>query len=144
MTGPTQYEDLNGVLAKFLEGVQEILAESLCGVYLQGSFALGDADEHSDVDFIVVTQNEVTEGQASGLQAMHERLYGLESPWAQHLEGSYISTESCAASIRPDHPFSTWTTARPSSSTTTTATRLLSAGPSASAVSSSQARIRRA
>ena len=58
-----------------------------------GILALGDADEHSDVDFIVVTQGEVAEAQASGLQAMHERLYGLESPWEQHLEGSYISKE---------------------------------------------------
>jgi predicted nucleotidyltransferase len=93
ITGPTRYDDLNDVLARFVAGVREILGESLCGAYLQGSFALGDADEHSDVDFIVVTQDEVTEAQAGGLQAMHERLYGLESPWAQHLEGSYISKE---------------------------------------------------
>ena len=90
---PTRYEELNDVLATFLTRVQEVLGESFCGAYLQGSFALGDADEHSDVDFIVVTQNEVTEPQASRLQAMHERLYRLESPWARHLEGSYISKE---------------------------------------------------
>jgi len=91
MTGPTRFDDLNDILEMFLAGLQEILGESLCGAYLQGSFALGDADEHSDVDFIVVTHDEVTETQAGELQAMHERLYGLESPWAQHLEGSYIS-----------------------------------------------------
>ncbi len=92
-TGPTRYDDLNDVLARFLAGVEEILGENLCGLYLQGSFALGDADEHSDVDFIVVTHVEATDAQASGLQTMHERLYELESPWAQHLEGSYISKE---------------------------------------------------
>lgn len=92
-TGPTPYDDLNDVLARFLAGVHEMLGQSLCGAYLQGSFALGDADEHSDVDFIVVTQDEVSEAQAVDLQALHERLYRLESPWAQHLEGSYISKE---------------------------------------------------
>jgi predicted nucleotidyltransferase len=92
-TGPTRYDDLNDVLAAFLASSEEILGESFCGAYLQGSFALGDADEHSDVDFIVVTEGEVTEAQASDLQAMHERLYGLETEWAQHLEGSYISME---------------------------------------------------
>jgi predicted nucleotidyltransferase len=92
-TGPTRFEDLDDVLATFLTGAREILGENFCGAYLQGSFALGDADEHSDVDFMVVTEDEVTESQADGLQALHERLYRLETPWAQHLEGSYISRE---------------------------------------------------
>ena len=91
--GPTRYADLNAVLADFLASVQKALGDDLVGAYLQGSFALGDADEHSDVDFIVVTKGELTESQADGLQAMHERLFALESPWAQHLEGSYISKE---------------------------------------------------
>jgi predicted nucleotidyltransferase len=91
--GPTRYDDLNAVLADFLASVHEALGDDLVGAYLQGSFALGDADEHSDVDFIVVTDGEVTESQAHDLQAIHERLYALESPWAQHLEGSYISKE---------------------------------------------------
>jgi predicted nucleotidyltransferase len=92
-TGPTGYDDLNAVLSDFLASVQKALGDDLVGAYLQGSFALGDADEHSDVDFIVVTEDEVTESQADDLQVMHERLYALGSPWAQHLEGSYISKE---------------------------------------------------
>jgi len=61
---------------------------------LQGSFAVGDADQHSDVDFIVATNDEVTGEQLTALQDMHKRLYALESPWAQHLEGSYVPTRS--------------------------------------------------
>ena len=60
------------------------------GAYLQGSFAVGDADEHSDVDFIVATRDELTDAQVDALQALHRRLYALESAWAQHLEGSYV------------------------------------------------------
>ena len=60
------------------------------GAYLQGSFAVGDFDEHSDVDFIVVTENELSSEQVAALQVMHDRVYMLESAWAQHLEGSYF------------------------------------------------------
>jgi aminoglycoside adenylyltransferase-like protein/nucleotidyltransferase-like protein len=71
-------------------GVREVLGESFCGAYLQGSFAVGDADAHSDVDFIVVTEDEVTPKQRAELQALHQRLHALPISWAQHLEGSYV------------------------------------------------------
>jgi predicted nucleotidyltransferase len=90
---PTVYPELNEVLGEFVRNVQTILSENFCGAYLQGSFALGDADEHSDVDFIVVTHKEISDAVLEELQAMHERLHGLESPWAQHLEGSYITRD---------------------------------------------------
>jgi predicted nucleotidyltransferase len=94
MAGPTIYPELNAVLRELVESAQAILAESFCGAYLQGSFALGDADEESDVDFLVVTHDEVTDAQAAELQAMHRRIYALETPWAQHLDGSYPPRES--------------------------------------------------
>jgi L-ascorbate metabolism protein UlaG (beta-lactamase superfamily) len=90
---PTPYPDLNAVLADLVSGVREILGENFVGAYLQGSFAVGDADEHSDVDFIVVTHDEVGEAAESQLQAMHERLFALPTHWAQHLEGSYVPKE---------------------------------------------------
>jgi predicted nucleotidyltransferase len=90
MTEPTDYAELNEVLRELVSSVQAILGENFCGAYLQGSFAVGDADEHSDVDFIVVTHDDVSDEQVAALQAMHERLYELETSWAQHLEGSYF------------------------------------------------------
>lgn len=90
VVAPTPYADLNSVLDHFVVGVQAVLSGNFCGAYLQGSFAVGDADVHSDVDFIVVTQDEVSDGQQAALQAMHARIYQLDTPWAQHLEGSYI------------------------------------------------------
>lgn len=93
MADPTPYPDLNAVLRDLVESAQAILAENFCGAHLQGSFAVGDADEHSDVDFIVVTADEVSDEQRAALQAMHQRLYEIEVPWAQHLEGSYVPKE---------------------------------------------------
>jgi predicted nucleotidyltransferase len=91
---PTDYRDLNELLEEFVTSVQVILADNLCGAYLQGSFAVGDADEHSDVDFVVVSDQEITPERRGALQEMHERLYALDTPWAQHLEGSYVPRES--------------------------------------------------
>jgi hypothetical protein len=78
------------VLAELVAGVDAVLGDSFCGAYLQGSFAVGDADAYSDVDFIVVTEEGVTPEQQADLQELHQRLYALPIPWAQHLEGSYV------------------------------------------------------
>jgi hypothetical protein len=67
-----------------------VLGENFVGAYLQGSFAVGDADEHSDVDFVVVVERDLGEGEQRELQALQERLFALPSQWAQHLEGSYV------------------------------------------------------
>ncbi len=94
MAEPTPFPELNTVLEDHLASVRTILDDNFLGAYLQGSFAVGDADEHSDVDFIVVTNGEMTAAQQAELQAMHRRLFALETPWAQHLEGSYIPSAS--------------------------------------------------
>jgi hypothetical protein len=86
----TPFDDLNQLLLELVVGAREILRDSFVGAYLQGSFALGDADAYSDVDFIVVTNNDVTPKQQAELQALHQTLYARPTSWAQHLEGSYI------------------------------------------------------
>ena len=89
----TPFEDLNQLLVELVGGAKEVLADSFCGAYLQGSFAVGDADAHSDVDFIIVTKDELTPTQKAELRTLHQVLYALPTPWAQHLEGSYITRE---------------------------------------------------
>jgi hypothetical protein len=79
--------ELGALLERFVTGVGAVLGDRLAGAYLQGSFALGEADEWSDVDFVVVT-TELIEPEL--VQPLHEELYGEPTPWAQHLEGSYI------------------------------------------------------
>jgi Domain of unknown function (DUF4111)/Nucleotidyltransferase domain len=87
---PTPFHDLNRVLHDLVESVQMLLKANFVGAYLQGSFAVGDFDRHSDVDFIVVTADELSDDEVDGLQAMHGRVYALDIAWAQHLEGSYF------------------------------------------------------
>ena len=89
-TFPTSYPELNNVLRVLIDSAQEILRNNFVGAYLQGSFAVGDFDLHSDVDFIIVIKEELSDNQIHALQVMHERVYCLDSRWAQHLEGSYF------------------------------------------------------
>lgn len=87
---PTQFVELNAILGQLTRGVQAVLGPNLVGAYLQGSFACGDADEHSDVDFLVVIGQPLSEIERKALQTLHEQIYDLPSPWAKHLEGSYF------------------------------------------------------
>ena len=87
---PTPFPELNLVLRELVGRVEQTLGSTFVGAYLQGSFAVGDFDEHSDVDFIVAVRDALSEREVAALQAVHPRVYGLTSPWAQHLEGSYF------------------------------------------------------
>jgi predicted nucleotidyltransferase len=90
MDHPTPYPELNDVLGTLVASVRDALGDTFVGAYLQGSFAVGDFDEHSDVDFIVAVRVELTDAQVARLQGVHGRVYDLDSEWAKHLEGSYF------------------------------------------------------
>jgi hypothetical protein len=87
---PASYADLKSVLEELVTSVRVALSDAFIGMYLQGSFAVGDFDQHSDVDFIVVVRDELSDDEVAALQLLHDRVYGLASTWAQHLEGSYF------------------------------------------------------
>jgi len=88
---PTPFADLNAVLAHLVEGVRGLLGDNFVGAYLQGSFAVGDANEFSDCDFIIVTQRDLTLEELPPFQALHASIHELHYPyWRTALEGSYI------------------------------------------------------
>jgi predicted nucleotidyltransferase len=101
---PTPFRELNDVLAELVAGARAALGDAFCGAYLVGSFALGDADEHSDVDFVVVVEREPSPDEEAALQRLHARLWELSTPWAQHLEGSYVPRETLRRP-EPGRPF---------------------------------------
>jgi predicted nucleotidyltransferase len=87
---PTPYPELNQVLDQLVARLRRILGGDFVGAYLQGSFALGDFDAHSDCDFIVVVEDALTTDQVDALQVMHGEVYDLDADWSIHLEGSYF------------------------------------------------------
>jgi hypothetical protein len=87
---PTPYPELNMVLAALLDGVRKALGENLIGLYLQGSFAVGDFTPWSDCDFIVVMREDLSPEQLAALQRLHPSIHDLPAPyWHNGLEGSY-------------------------------------------------------
>jgi predicted nucleotidyltransferase len=87
----TSHAEVDSLLAILLEEVQAVLGEQFIGMYLDGSLASGDFDAASDIDFVVVTREDITGELFLRLQAMHDRIAALDSPWAIQLEGSYVS-----------------------------------------------------
>src|SRR5258708_23491631 len=90
---PTPDPELNAVLRELVTSTQAILGDNFIAAYLQGSFAVGDWDAHSDVDWLIAIRNDVPDADLPASQAMHARIYYLDSGWAKHLEGSYFPKE---------------------------------------------------
>lgn len=81
---------LGTVLAALDEEVRFALEDSVVGVYLTGSFALQSGDVHSDVDFLVVTRNQLTTAEEQRVRALHRAFPDRPEHWAHVLEGSYV------------------------------------------------------
>jgi Aminoglycoside adenylyltransferase, C-terminal domain/Nucleotidyltransferase domain len=88
-TPPTIFPDLNELLGGLMARVESILGDNFVGAYLTGSFALGAADLHSDCDFLVVTEDRVTNGQEGPLRELHDKIPTRPGRWTHNLEGSY-------------------------------------------------------
>lgn len=88
---PTPYQDVNAVLNLVLSNLQAILRDHFLGLYLGGSLALGDFTPHrSDIDFIVVTIDELPPEMIVALEEMHAHLWATGTKWARKLDGSYV------------------------------------------------------
>lgn len=85
------YPELRDVLNMFVDEISAELRENLVGIYLVGSIASGDFDLDSDVDFLVVTNTELTEENMRPLQDIQIKIHDIDCYPAKHLEGSYIS-----------------------------------------------------
>jgi hypothetical protein len=84
--------EINALLKELLAGVQTALGSMFVGLYVHGSLANGDfTPGRSDVDFLVVTERELTADDIERVKVMHQRLTHSGLPWAEVLEGGYIS-----------------------------------------------------
>ncbi len=87
----TPYPEVAMLLEELLKSVRVILGDHFVGMYLDGSLTSGDFDQDSDIDFVVVTDIDISGSLFSALQAMHDRIATIDSWCAIQLEGSYIS-----------------------------------------------------
>jgi len=111
MTQPSvvliDYPEIDSILRELLSGAQAVLGDHFVGMYLDGSLAIGDFEpDKSDLDFVVVTDSEVSADAFGALKAMHDRIASGPSKWARELEGSYISQRAFRHDWRPAaHPY---------------------------------------
>ncbi len=90
-TEPTPHPDVNHVLQLLLNGARSVLGDHFVGLYLYGSLASGDFNpQTSDIDFVVVTDVDLSAELVSSLEALHVRLWNSGLKWAAKLEGAYI------------------------------------------------------
>ena len=91
---PTSYTDVNTILQRLLKNAQTILGDHLIGLYIHGSLASGDFNpQTSDIDFLVVTDADLSAEAFSTLKTMHARLFASGLAWSQKLEGAYLPKE---------------------------------------------------
>lgn len=90
----TSYDDVNEILNLLIKNVKEILKEQFVGMYLYGSLSSGDFNpETSDVDFLVVTADYLSEKIISKLETMHKQTWATSLKRAGKLEGAYVPKE---------------------------------------------------
>lgn len=90
ISSSTPNPQVNVLLVDLLSSSKSILGNLFVGMYLSGSLAIGDFDDDSDVDFIFIIKDKVSDVQLLALQEMHVRIHNIDSKWATCLEGYYI------------------------------------------------------
>ena len=84
----TPYQALDDVLVGYAQTLQEVLSVSFVGLYPLGSLAVGDFDLTSDVDFVVVITDELSDRHVAAVQSAHTDLMRRGGRWVTRLEYS--------------------------------------------------------
>jgi hypothetical protein len=92
---PTPFTEVNAILNDFRMRLLALLRSQFLGMYVVGSLALGDFNpDHSDIDLIVVTDQEIPDDLFRELQVLHADFAASNSPWAAKIEAIYIPQQS--------------------------------------------------
>lgn len=86
----TPYPELDLVLEGHAGRIQQALRDNFIGFYLQGSLAIGDFDLTSDVDFVVITKDDLNQNQVDAVQKVHTQTCLQDSKWVKHMEYSFF------------------------------------------------------
>lgn len=84
------YPAVRRLIADLQTGIQAVFGPRLLALYLDGSLTSGDFDQDSDVDFVAVTDGEISPAEFAALQDLHTRLAQADPLWGIQLEGSYL------------------------------------------------------
>jgi hypothetical protein len=103
------------ILARQVEGQQQVLGADLIGCYIFGLAGAGDFEPGiSDVDTVAVLRSEITAAQFAGIERLHRDIVDEQPRWEDRVEVVYLSSQaltsfrdgsSPAARISPGEPF---------------------------------------
>ena len=100
----TPYRGLDEVLIDYAHTSRAVLGDNFVGLYLLGSLAIGDFDLTSDVDFMIVTNSELSRDQVELVQSAHTKLIARDSRWVRHLEYSIFPLQKLSEKSSPYWP----------------------------------------
>jgi hypothetical protein len=100
----TPFRGLDEVLVDYAHMTRAVLHERFVGLYPLGSLAIGDFDLTSDVDFLIVTEDELSQADVDRMADAHARLVARDSRWVRHLEYSFFPLQQLAEKSSPYGP----------------------------------------
>ena len=100
----TPYRGLDEVLIDYAHTSRAVLGDNFIGLYLLGSLAIGDFDLTSDVDFMIVTNSELSRDQVELVQSAHTKLLARDRRWVRHLEYSIFPRQKLSEKSSPYGP----------------------------------------
>jgi Nucleotidyltransferase domain. len=86
----TPYSALDATLKGHAELLKKALGGNFTGLYLTGSLAIGDFDLTSDIDFIVVTEWQLSDTDVNEVRKAHMTTCTQDTRWVRHLEYSFF------------------------------------------------------
>ncbi len=81
---------LDELLIEHARSLERASTKNFVGMYLIGSLAVGDFDATSDVDFMVVTNDELDSEELAAVQVAHSKYLARDDGWPTHLEYSFF------------------------------------------------------
>jgi Aminoglycoside adenylyltransferase, C-terminal domain len=106
---------VDAVLARLVEGLQQVLGVDLVGSCVFGSVVAGGYEPGiSDVDTVAVLRSDPSAAQLGGLERLHRDIVDEQPPWEDKVEVVYLSAcalttfregSAPAARISPGEPF---------------------------------------
>lgn len=99
----TPYLQLDETLRKYADIVKGRLQENFVGLYPLGSLAIGDFDLTSDVDFVIVTNEDLSRTQVERISAGHLEVMASGIRWAKRLEYSFFPKDKLRNLSSPYH-----------------------------------------
>ncbi len=102
----TPFLRLDELLIEHGYALQRACTSNFVGMYLIGSLAVGDFDATSDVDFMVVNNEELSNEELDGVRAAHSGYLAREDTWPTHLEYSFFTMAKLQTLSSPFGPTS--------------------------------------